>query len=224
MIIRLWWSLSVRWSAVQIGCWKPQSFVQFNSLSKKFSLSRMSWLSDYCGNFPFRWSAVQIRVAGVGWLSCTAAETLRAFVELVFANFRDKNVVFTISGKKGNLCVESLNAQAFVQIDSLLRTSSSSDDKGHVIRWSLSSMGSALQVDCWKPQAFDFVQIHSLSRKFSLLIIRWSSDYGGHFLPGDHPWYFVQISLLRTSWSSDYGGDVWSCCHFLCSMWSAPGI
>ena len=36
----------------------------------------------------------QGRVAGVGWLSCTAAESLRAFVERVFANFRDKNVVF----------------------------------------------------------------------------------------------------------------------------------
>ena len=34
------------------------------------------------------------RVAGVGWLSCTAAESLRAFVVRVFANFRDKNIVF----------------------------------------------------------------------------------------------------------------------------------
>ena len=34
------------------------------------------------------------RVAGVGWLSGTAAESLRAFGERVFANFRDKNVVF----------------------------------------------------------------------------------------------------------------------------------
>ena len=33
-----------------------------------------------------------IRVAGVGWLSCTTAESLRAFVESVFANFRDKRL------------------------------------------------------------------------------------------------------------------------------------
>ena len=42
-----------------------------------------------------------IRVAGVGWLSCTAAESLRAFVEHVFANFRDKNIVFWDCGKTG---------------------------------------------------------------------------------------------------------------------------
>ena len=34
------------------------------------------------------------RVAGVGWLSGTAAESLRAFVERVYANFCDKNIVF----------------------------------------------------------------------------------------------------------------------------------
>ena len=35
-------------------------------------------------------------VAGVGWLSWTAAESLRAFVERVFANFRDKWLFFTL--------------------------------------------------------------------------------------------------------------------------------
>ena len=40
------------------------------------------------------------RVAGVGWLSGTAAESLRAFRERIFANFRDKNVVFMIAGKQ----------------------------------------------------------------------------------------------------------------------------
>ena len=44
-----------------------------------------------------------IRVAGVGWLLWTAAESLRAFVERVFANFRDNNVVFYNCGKKGHL-------------------------------------------------------------------------------------------------------------------------
>ena len=34
------------------------------------------------------------RVAGVGWLSGTAAESLRAFVERILANFRDKSIVF----------------------------------------------------------------------------------------------------------------------------------
>ena len=34
------------------------------------------------------------RVAGVGWLSGTAAESLRAFVERVFTNFCDENVIF----------------------------------------------------------------------------------------------------------------------------------
>ena len=46
---------------------------------------------------------VTSRVAGVGWLSGTAAESLRAFVERVFANFRDKNVVFDNRGKTGHL-------------------------------------------------------------------------------------------------------------------------
>ena len=41
-------------------------------------------------------------VAGVGWLSWTAAESLRAFVEGVFANFRDKNM-FTID-RKQSIC------------------------------------------------------------------------------------------------------------------------
>ena len=39
-------------------------------------------------------------MAGVGWLSGTAAESLRAFGELVFANFRDKNIVFYNAGKQ----------------------------------------------------------------------------------------------------------------------------
>ena len=34
------------------------------------------------------------RVAGVGWLSGSATKSLGAFVERVFANFCDKNVVF----------------------------------------------------------------------------------------------------------------------------------
>ena len=46
---------------------------------------------------------VGVRVAGVGWLSCTVAESLRAFVEPVFANFRNKNFVFYEYGKTGNL-------------------------------------------------------------------------------------------------------------------------
>ena len=41
-------------------------------------------------------------VAGVGWLSGTAAESLRAFGERVFANFRDKNVVFYNCGETGH--------------------------------------------------------------------------------------------------------------------------
>ena len=44
-----------------------------------------------------------VRLAGVGWLSCTAAESLRAFVERIFANFRDKNIVFYNCGKTGHL-------------------------------------------------------------------------------------------------------------------------
>ena len=43
------------------------------------------------------------RVAGVGWLSGTAAESLRAFGERVFANFRNKNVLFYNCGKTGHL-------------------------------------------------------------------------------------------------------------------------
>ena len=43
------------------------------------------------------------RVAGVGWLSGTAAESLRAFGERVFAHFCDKNVVFYNCGKTGHL-------------------------------------------------------------------------------------------------------------------------
>ena len=39
-------------------------------------------------------------MAGVGWLSVNATKSLRAFVERVFANFCDKNVDFTIEGKR----------------------------------------------------------------------------------------------------------------------------
>ena len=38
--------------------------------------------------------------AGVGWLSWSVTESLRAVVESVFANSRVKNVVFTIEGKQ----------------------------------------------------------------------------------------------------------------------------
>ena len=34
------------------------------------------------------------RVAGVGWLSCTTAESLRAFIERVFANFCKKTLFY----------------------------------------------------------------------------------------------------------------------------------
>ena len=44
--------------------------------------------------------AISIRVAGVGWLSWIAAESLRAFVERIFANFRDKSIVFYIAEKQ----------------------------------------------------------------------------------------------------------------------------
>ena len=43
------------------------------------------------------------RVAEVGRLSWTVAESLRAFVERVIANFRDKNVVFYNRAETGNL-------------------------------------------------------------------------------------------------------------------------
>ena len=52
---------------------------------------------------PKRLFVVSYRVAGVGWLSWTAAESLRAFVERVFANFRDKNVDFYNYWKTGHL-------------------------------------------------------------------------------------------------------------------------
>ena len=39
-------------------------------------------------------------MAGVGWLSWSVTESLRAVVESVFANSRVKNVVFTIEGKQ----------------------------------------------------------------------------------------------------------------------------
>ena len=42
------------------------------------------------------------RVAGVDWLSATAAESLRAFVEHIFANFCD-NFFFTFEGKQAIL-------------------------------------------------------------------------------------------------------------------------
>ena len=43
------------------------------------------------------------RVAEVGRLSWSVAESLRAFVERVIANFRDKNVVFYYRAETGNL-------------------------------------------------------------------------------------------------------------------------
>ena len=49
--------------------------------------------------WPF-WTTPCHRVAVVGWLSCTAAESLRSFVERVFANFSDKKRLFSIAGKQ----------------------------------------------------------------------------------------------------------------------------
>ena len=49
-------------------------------------------------------SDMEGRVARVGWLLCTAAETLRAFVERVFANFC-KHFFFYNCGKTGNIAV-----------------------------------------------------------------------------------------------------------------------
>ena len=65
-------------------------------------------------------------MAGVGWLSVNATKSLRAFVERVFANFRDKNVVFYDLGKTGNLWVSkdlthaqtcSLNSNALLVVN-----------------------------------------------------------------------------------------------------------
>merc|ERR1719285_1591424 len=56
---------------------------------------------DFITNIKYLIS--NIRVAGVGWLSGTAAESLRAFGERVFANFCDKNIVFYNCGKTGHL-------------------------------------------------------------------------------------------------------------------------
>ena len=46
---------------------------------------------------------VSNRVAGVCWLSGTAAESRIVFGERIFANFRDKNIVFYNCGKTGHL-------------------------------------------------------------------------------------------------------------------------
>ena len=60
------------------------------------------------------------RVAGVGWLSGTAAESLSAFVERVFTNFRDKNVVFYNCGKTGYLWLsKDLNTNRHVPSNTL---------------------------------------------------------------------------------------------------------
>ena len=45
-------------------------------------------------------SMVQTRVAGVGWLLCTAAESLRAFVERVLQIFAKKTLFFMIAEKQ----------------------------------------------------------------------------------------------------------------------------
>ena len=49
------------------------------------------------------------RVAGVGWLLWTTAEFLRAFVERIFANFCDKNIVFTFEKNRRYVVVKGLN-------------------------------------------------------------------------------------------------------------------
>ena len=46
---------------------------------------------------------VHSSLAEVGRLSWSVAESLRAFVERVIANFRDKNVVFYYRAETGNL-------------------------------------------------------------------------------------------------------------------------
>ena len=51
-------------------------------------------LDDENLKYKLKYELVDSRVAEVGWLSVNATKSLRAFVERVFANFRDKNVVF----------------------------------------------------------------------------------------------------------------------------------
>ena len=50
--------------------------------------------------------------ADVGWLSVNVAKSLRAFVECVNANFRDKNVVFYNRAETDNLWLSKDNYES----------------------------------------------------------------------------------------------------------------
>ena len=71
----------------------------------KFLNLRPCWAGKSQFNIgrPFYLRVVHCRVAGVGWLLGTATESLRAFGERLFANFRDKNIFFYNCGKTGHL-------------------------------------------------------------------------------------------------------------------------
>ena len=68
----------------------------------------------------FKIFVASCRVAGVGWLSWTAIESLRAFGERVFANFRDKHIVFYNCRKTGHLWLsKDLHIQRHVPLNTL---------------------------------------------------------------------------------------------------------
>ena len=94
---------------VNISAWRLDSFTacQLYSFAAWQLSNSASWSLRACYFLSFLQlsystgalgtGAINIRVAGAGWLSWTTAESL---VDRVFANFCDKNIVFGISGKQ----------------------------------------------------------------------------------------------------------------------------
>ena len=93
-------TLRERWSLVNDHCGHTTSITVGKDLLEREN-------QDWSGKHLFVWYSSSIlqcpRVAEVGSLSWTVAKSLRAFVERVIANFRDKNVVFYNRAETGNL-------------------------------------------------------------------------------------------------------------------------
>ena len=69
-------------------------------------------------NSSVQYSNAPYRVAGVGWLSGTTAESLKAFVERVFSNFATKTSFITIEGKQA--MSKDLNTHSHVPSNTFL--------------------------------------------------------------------------------------------------------
>ena len=106
------WKISIisnnRWAAEDQG--RPRAeksrweelLLHYEAAQASYKTTATSYTTAKAQNYDDSQRAIQHalqnlakdRVAEVGWISWTAKDPTKAFVEHVFANFRDKNVVF----------------------------------------------------------------------------------------------------------------------------------